>query len=176
MARCDGVVDGLPLGCYLRDWRAMPLAPWLDRMADRELGRETPLGAAAAAPASRRLARSEFDKAVREALRLLHRRAALNASPLLACSAVQAAAADGEAPADTLRRLLVEAARSLAERPRDAKFWRALDATYVHPAGSQELAAERLGLPFGTYRYQLGTGIERVAQALWEKATESETG
>ena len=120
MARCDRVVDGLPLGCYLRDWRAMPLAPWLDRMADRELGRETPLGAAAAAPASRRLARAEFDKAVREALRLLHRRAALNASPLLACSAVQAAAADGEAPADTLRRLLVEAARSLAERPRDA--------------------------------------------------------
>ena len=90
-------------------------------------------------------------------------------------AAVQSASAPGEAPADTLRRLLTETARALAERPRDAKFWRALDLTYVHPAGSQELAAERLGLPFGTYRYQLATGIERVAQALWERETEHES-
>jgi hypothetical protein len=62
---------------------------------------------------------------------------------------------------------LLEQAQALRERPRDAKFWRALELTYFRPAGSQEIAAERLGVPFGTYRYQLATGIERVAQALW---------
>ena len=56
-------------------------------------------------------------------------------------------------------------------RPRDAKFWRALELTYFRPAGSQELAAERLALPFGTYRYQLATGIERVVQTLWTQET-----
>ncbi|HEX2541304.1 MAG TPA: hypothetical protein VHM00_09515 [Caldimonas sp.] len=174
MASCDCVVDGRSLGCYLRDWRSAPIAPWLDGMGERELGREAPLDPARRVPEPQRLARPEFEKAVREGLRQLHQRTALAANPLVASTVVQAAAGDGEAPVDALRRLLVDAARSLAARSRDAKFWRALDLTYVHPAGSQELAAERLGLPFGTYRYQLATGIERVAQVLWDQETAHE--
>ena len=76
---------------------------------------------------------------------------------------------DAESAGDTLRRLLIDAAATLKDRPRDIKFWRALDSTYLRPAGSQELAAEKLGLPFGTYRYQLAAGVERVAQALWDR-------
>jgi hypothetical protein len=34
---------------------------------------------------------------------------------------------------------------------------------------SQEKVAERLGLPFSTYRYQLAKGIERVAEMLWQR-------
>ena len=30
---------------------------------------------------------------------------------------------------------------------------------------------EKLGLPFGTYRYQLATGVERVARTLWDSET-----
>jgi hypothetical protein len=139
-------------------------------MADRELG-----GAAGGHGANQgttgndRLAQPDFERAVRDALRLYHDRAALDGSPLAACGAVRAAAGDGEAPADALQRLLLEAAQALRERPRDAKFWRALELTYFRPAGSLELAAERLGVPFGTYRYQLATGIERVAQVLWRR-------
>jgi hypothetical protein len=118
-----------------------------------------------AAPAEP-LAPSEFEHAVRDALRLYHDRAGLAGSPLVECPSVRAAARDGETGADALKRLLLEAAQALRERPRDAKFWRALELTYFRPAGSQELAAERLGVPFGTYRYQLAMGIERVAQAL----------
>lgn len=167
---CDVEVDGLSLGCYAHDWRAVPLASWLGMMADRELGRSLPQADAAfAAPAPQRLARPDFERAVRDALRLYHDAAALATSPLAQCDTVRAAALDAEAPADALRRLLLEAAEALRDRPRDAKFWRALELTYFRPAGSQELAAERLSLPFGTYRYQLATGIERVVQTLWAR-------
>ena len=40
MASCDQVVDGVPLGCYLHDWRAAPMSRWLEAMVDLELGRE----------------------------------------------------------------------------------------------------------------------------------------
>lgn len=168
MAGCDLVADGLRLGCYQHDWRRQPLAQWLGMMGDRELGMAPPAAlpaAGACAPAA--LSWVEFERAVREALRLYHDAAALNANPLAACGAVRAMAGQGESPAAALQRLLMESAQSLQLRSRDHKFWRALELTYFRPAGTQELAAERLGLPFGTYRYQLATGIERVARALW---------
>jgi hypothetical protein len=166
LAGCDLAVDGVPMGCYAHDWRAAPVEAWLGTMAERELGASGPAEPKGAADSPPPLARSEFEHAVRDALRLYHDGAALASSPLTDCPAVRAAARHGEAPADALKRLLLEAAQSLRDRPRDAKFWRALELTYFRPAGSQELAAERLGVPFGTYRYQLATGIERVAQAL----------
>lgn len=168
---CDHVVDGVPVGCYLRDWRACPQPRWIEMMAERSLGHERTMGDPTAGPAAARLARPQFERAVRDALRVLHERAALAANPLTASSIVAANRRDAESAGDTLHRLLTETAAALKERPRDLKFWRALDATYLRPAGSQELAAEKLGLPFGTYRYQLATGIERVAQAFWERET-----
>jgi hypothetical protein len=39
--------------------------------------------------------------------------------------------------------------------------------TYFQPAATQESAAERLGLPFSTYRYHLARGIERMVEWLW---------
>ena len=41
--------------------------------------------------------------------------------------------------------------------------------TYLEPAATQELAAERLGLPFSSYRRHLTTGIARVTAALWNR-------
>lgn len=168
---CDHVVDGVPVGCYAHDWRACPQTRWLEIMADRSLGHERTMDDPAAVAAAARLARPEFDRAVRDALRLLHDRTALASNPLTASSIVAADRRDAESAGDTLRRLLIDTAATLKDRPRDLKFWRALDATYLHPTGSQELAAEKLGLPFGTYRYQLATGIEHVAQAFWERET-----
>lgn len=168
---CDHVVDGIPLGCYFHDWRACPLPRWLETNADRSLGHEREMDDSRAWPAAARLARPEFERAVRDAMRGLHERAALAASPLTASSIVAANRRDDESAADTLRRLLIDAAATLKNRPRDIKFWHALDSTYLHPAGSQELAAEKLGLPFGTYRYQLATGVERVARTLWDSET-----
>jgi hypothetical protein len=163
MPGCDLVVDGVPMGGYLHDWRADPAGAWLDTMAERELGAFAP---AADRHAAHELPAPELERAVRDALRLYADAAALARNPLAGCARVRRAARDGEPAGQTLQRVLLDTARALAERPRDAKFWRALELTYFRPAGTQELAAERLGVPFGTYRYQLATGIERLVQAL----------
>lgn len=171
MRGCDHVADGVPLGCFLHDWRALPISKWLEVMADRELGEQRPMDDAGAGPAAARLARSEFERCVRDALRSFDDRAALASNPLTACAALAASRREAEGTVDALRRMLSEAVQTLGGRPRDAKFSRALELTYLRPAGSQELAAERLGVPFGTYRYQLATGLERVVQALWARET-----
>ncbi len=62
-----------------------------------------------------------------------------------------------------------EAALALRGSPREEKLYQALRLTYLEPEGTQERAAERLGLPFNTYRYRLGTGIKRLSAALWER-------
>lgn len=76
-------------------------------------------------------------------------------------------------PAD-LRDALRAAAEALKSRPKDEKFYEALDLTFLRPAPTQETAAERLGLPFGTYRYRLGTAIGRVIDLLWEQELNSQ--
>ncbi|SFN17790.1 hypothetical protein [Variovorax sp. OV329] len=171
MPSCNRTIDGVPMGCYLHDWHAVPIERWLDVMVDRELGEERPMADPFASPAAARLARHAFDRAVREALRVLDNRSALASSPLTASTLVNAASDGSRPPGETLQQLLVEAVEALGRRPRDAKFSRALELTFVRPAGSQELAAERLGVPFGTYRYQLATGIDRLVAALWERET-----
>ncbi|GAA2418801.1 hypothetical protein GCM10010404_91730 [Nonomuraea africana] len=72
-------------------------------------------------------------------------------------------------PAQALRDLLEQAIESLREDARSVKFHRALAATFLHGAPTQELAAERLGLPFTTYRRHLVPGIERVCAHLWHR-------
>ena len=53
--------------------------------------------------------------------------------------------------------------------PRNIKFHRAIWHTYMEPAPTQEQAAELLGLPFNTYRYQLAQGLERITDWLWQR-------
>ncbi|MFI9769625.1 hypothetical protein ACIHJG_22540 [Streptomyces sp. NPDC052415] len=48
------------------------------------------------------------------------------------------------------------------------KRHRALVTTYLKGAPTQEAAAERLDLPFSTYRRHLTSGVERVAELLWQ--------
>ena len=60
--------------------------------------------------------------------------------------------------------------------PRDERLYRAIHATYLAPVGTQERAAERLGLPFSTYRYHLTTGIERVTAWLWQRELHGSRG
>ena len=88
---------------------------------------------------------------------------ALAASPLL-----RSRFAAGRAPED-LRALLREAAEALRANPRDERLYRAVHRTYLEPLATQELAAERLGLPFSTYRAHLAAGIDRIAAWLWRR-------
>lgn len=94
---------------------------------------------------------------VRSALRDLHRPDRLAASPL-----ATAAGTTG----DDLRAALLAAIDTLRADPRDARLHRVLDRTFVRPAGTQEKAAEVLGLPFSTYRRHLAAATARVAELL----------
>ena len=153
---------------FARDWRREGAVAWLERMGQRELGGDGPPAPPAAAP-ELALSRPAFAEAIRDALRDLHRPAALARNPL-ARTRVAGVRAEAD-PCACLRALLAEAVATATATadPRDAKLARALDRTYLRPAPTQEAAAELLGLPFSTYRGHLARGLERVTDLLWER-------
>lgn len=161
------VMDGQRFGTFAHDWRAAPLSDWLERMGASVLypdHLEPPLPAG---HGPQRLSESDFKNAVHEALRHWHDPVMLGRNPLLSSALLQADRGTSDPAWEPLRRLIRSTADSLSAQPRQTRFMRAIELTYWRPAGSQELAAERLGIPFGTYRYQLRMGVERLAQALW---------
>ena len=150
---------------YGHDWRVLPPDPWLMMMGEREIAREPPPAAPASVATAQVLSRPDFDQAVRRALRDLYDARALERNPLTR-SRLVIGSSDG-APATVLRDQLLAAITFLEKSPRDAKLHRAIHHTFVQPAGSQELAAELLDLPFNTYRYHLSGGIRRIVDELW---------
>lgn len=165
----DFTVGGRTYGVFAHDWREEPIAAWLAVKAE--------IGAVGQArrPAPEPLddppswpSREAFVADVRQALRDYTRADLLAGSPLMRSRIVRAAAGGPPQPA-ALQRVLREAAEMLAANPRDARLYRAIHRTYLEPAGTQEQAAELLGLPFNTYRYHLGQGIERIAGWLWQR-------
>jgi hypothetical protein len=171
----EATVGGRRYCLFGHDWRAVPLAAWFEVMGDRELAADLDPQALAARREPQRavLSAEEFEAAVRSALRVWGHRDALARNAL--CRSRLVADAGGE-PADTLAELLVTAADSLAEDPRDRKLHRAVAATFFRRAPTQEAAAERLGLPFSTYRRHLATGIARVVEWLWERELHGPSG
>lgn len=166
----DFTVGGRSYGVFAHDWRALPAGPWLDLMEQRELATELKPTQLVSVPAEPLvvLSQPEFEDAVRRALRDLNKPEALAGNPLLRSRLFTNERGE---PADTsvLRAALTDAAEQLKCNPKDERLYRALDATYFRPAATQEAAAERLGLPFSTYRYHLTTGIERITAQLWHR-------
>jgi hypothetical protein len=164
----DFTVGGRQYNVFAHDWRVEPFEMWWDQLCERSLSTET-VGEEAAPPPTSSLvvlSESEFATFVRQALRDYVRPAALTANPLARSRLV--ADNDGNVgDAGRLHVLLREALETLKTSPKDEKFYRALLYTYFQPAVSQEGAAERLGLPFNTYRYHLARGIQRISEWLW---------
>jgi hypothetical protein len=151
---------------FVHDWRAVPAQAWLERR--NQLLVAGPAGGPSAATAKLAvLSQEEFAEAVRKALRQLSRLDALAASPLTRTRLIAERA--GQNPATALGDLLRQAIDDLRADPRSIKFHRALSVTFLRSTATQELAAERLGLPFTTYRRHLTAGIERVCADLWQR-------
>jgi hypothetical protein len=160
----DFEVAGRRHGVFAHDWRVEPPEDWI-------MGARTPMpfaGGVAEPGAAAGLSPAEFARAVRQALRDYTRPAALADGPLRS-SRLLRGARDAQARAAALQGLLCAAAEELQTHPRDLKLHRALWLTYFEPLPTQELAAERLGLPFSTYRHHLTRGIERIARSLWQR-------
>jgi hypothetical protein len=166
----DFEVGGKHYAQFAHDWRAMPIAAWLEMLGERELNtnlKPSDLEREAPAPLVV-LSQPEFEEAVRDALRDYTRPNALHHNPLLR-SRLITDRSKGQPNASSLQTLIHEAAQNLNTNPKDEKLYRALQRTYLEPAATQELAAEVLDLPFSTYRRHLSSGIERMVAWLWQQ-------
>ena len=163
-------VGGRDYAVFAHDWRVEPFDAWWEQLGERSMsaepfGEETPERPAVPGVV---LSESEFTTCVRQALRDYTRPAALAVNPLLQSRLLSAGAGES-CGATGLQALLREALDTLNQSPRDEKFHQALLYTYFQPAVTQEGAAERLGLPFSTYRYHLARGTERIVEWLWAR-------
>jgi hypothetical protein len=180
-------------GVYTQDWRTLPPTEWLARLAEKEIaaGRltDTP-------PHPRReplvvLSESDFEAAVRTALRSYSEPGTLSQNPLLRSRLVMeripsvAGSGTGHTPGteeatlarvSTLRSLLQEATESLQNHPRKTRGYRPVSLTYLRPGLSQERVSEMLDLPFSTYRRHLAEGIAEVTRYLWLKEIGEQEG
>ena len=177
----DFEVGGRRFGVYGHDWRALPPMAWLALLAEREVA----LAPQTTPPPNVTerlvvLSRPDFESAVRHVLHDFSRPDMLHTNPLLrsrtvveqaGANAGGAACPGGEARERiTALQSLVEAAvQSLQSSPREIKCYRALYHTYLHPAPTQEQAAELLDVPFSTFRRHLAAGIARVTESLWQR-------
>ena len=161
--------NGYTYTLFACDWRITPLAIWFDRTQPGALT-ESPAAPAAALATPPPLTRADFDTAVRAALRDWHRDDALATNSL--CRARLITARPDHTPESTvalLRQAVTAALDALRADPREAKLHRVLATTFLQRVPSQAAAAERLALPFSTYRRHLQRGQERVAELLWHR-------
>lgn len=114
------------------------------------------------------LTRSDFESAVKDALRHYTRTDLLAGNALLHAQLLTRVAPRTASP-QALKTLLAETAETLFANERDQRVYRVLDLTYFHPAPKQEAAAGRLGLSFSTYRRHLTAGVDRLIEWLWQK-------
>ncbi|MBX3276009.1 MAG: ATP-binding protein [Sandaracinaceae bacterium] len=150
-------LDGRRFTLFAQDFRRRPPSSWMS--GDPATSRVEPAEV---------LSRSGFEEAVREALKSHGHPEALARSPLLTSRAMLDWA-EGEAPTAAMLRELLEVAVSSLADERDDRARRAVELTYLRPAPTQEIAAERLGLSFSTYRRQLARGVEGVVDYLWRR-------
>lgn len=164
----DFVVDGRRYGLFAHDFRRVPVETMTERWTERALADDALLlPASAPEPELLVLSHPDFDAAVRQAVRDLHRPDLLARNPLLRTRLV--ASHDGATGAAGLQELLRAAVTTLAGDPRDDKLFRALDWTYLRTSRTQEAAAAALGLPFSTYRRHLRQGLDRVVAWMWQR-------
>jgi hypothetical protein len=177
LSSADFEVGGHQYGMYGHDWRVTTPVAWQALMAQREIAaiREevtTPAAKLIDPPEPLLvLSKSEFIEAVQMAFRQLATPAELSKNPLVRSRFVLDAIAqsEGETAPSALQRFIRETTESLESSPREHKLYRVLYRTYLQPALTQEKAAEALDLPFSTYRRHLKSGVQQVAELLWQR-------
>ena len=166
LSRWPHAEAGTGLAAFGKDWRAMPPAAWLDAIAERTPGAPPPPPNPADTLAV--LSRDAFADAIRDALKAYARPHRLAGNPLVRARLVRELGGDS---VEGLRILIADAAAQPDRASREQPYFRALDRTYLRPAPTQALAAERLGVPFSTYCRHLGRGVEHVVKTLWRAET-----
>jgi TolB-like protein len=124
-------------------------------------------------PVGSALAYADFAASLKDALRDFHRPDLLARNPLLRDGLGTLGASAGPS---ALQALLSDTVGRLFGNPRDEKLRRVIELTYFQPVPKQEAVADRLSLPFGTYRRHLTTARERLTRWLWESVRAAPSG
>lgn len=119
------------------------------------------------------LSYADFVVALKAALRQFSRPDLLASNPLMLSRLL---GSKGHAGPSDLQALLAQTVETLFTSPRDEKLRRVIEVTYFRPAPKQEAGAERLSLPFSTYRRHLTTALARLAHWLWQRERAALTG
>ena len=162
------LVDDRPYTVYSQYFGSMPISEWSDIGDDLMLSRRSKSTAIAQSGAAA-WTRTEFDQAVRHTLRSWRRPDVLADGRMIRSRMV--AESGGDDAVAGLRRIFSDALATLRDDPRQAKYHRVLMATFIDGAPTQEAAAERLDLPFSTYRRHLGRGLDGLSALLWKVET-----
>ncbi|MEU8236365.1 AAA family ATPase [Actinoplanes sp. NPDC048967] len=154
-------VGGREQHVFGRDWRRQPVEQWVRDRA--RTGVVPGAGWTGAAPADGDLSRDALVVAVDEALRTWHVPREFATSVLLRTRLVPRGSSD---PVADLRGAVMAAVDALPVDPAGVKAYEALTATYLSASRTHQAAARRLGVPYGTYRRQLGLAKERLVEHL----------
>ncbi|WP_208344694.1 hypothetical protein [Aetokthonos hydrillicola] len=169
----DFTIGERKYGIFGHDWRIVSPAEWQQILAQREVNATIEKATNSATNQTLLvLSQTAFTQAVQEALRNFTRPDILQKNVLIRSRLLEEQVADKgimNERVTTLQQLIKQAVESLQSSPRDEKLYRVIYRTYLHPAPTQEQAAELLDLPFSTYRRHLKAGMVRVAEILWQK-------
>ena len=168
-AGADFDVGGRRYGLFTHDFRQVPVDALITLWTERALAQDFVPAAPPHVPPILVLSQHDFAEAVRQALRDLHERARLAKNPLRRARLVRDHVKGDADDHDVLASLVREAIDTLRQNPKDHDRFLAVERTYLVPAPNQEIAAERLGRPFSTYRRHLTQGVERIVTWLWER-------
>ena len=178
LPRADGAdftVGTRRYGLFRHDFRSVPLAALLELWTERALSQDV-TSLRSGPPEVLVLSHADFVDAVRLALRDLHSADLLARNPLLRTRLLRDWNAATDPNAADLAALLRAAVETLGRHPRDDKLLRAVERTYLRPAGTQEAAAATMGLPFSTYRRHLSQGVARIVSWCWEREVHGAAG
>jgi len=155
---------GMPFVLGVRDWRRRSITEWLAQPDASEEDTEIVLQGDA-------LDRSLFTVAVVQALRDVSRPERLRGNALLSSRVVARLAGTGASELQRiheLRQLLERVIAELGLRPQYRRWQLVAESAYLRPIESQERMAERLGIPFSTYRRYLKSATEWIVEYLWQ--------
>ncbi|MCK1797060.1 hypothetical protein MTQ01_13740 [Streptomyces sp. XM4193] len=149
---------------FVQDWRGTPFDRWAATLLTRLLADEPAVARAPEAGAEPVMPWPEFADAVKHAYRSALDPRQLAESPLLATRLVSLGG-----DASELREALVETVAQLRSHPGRRQLGDVLEVTYLSGPRSQQAAASRAGLSFGTYRRRLSSALTRAAELLRER-------
>ncbi len=163
-------LHGVPYGWFGYNRRERPVMEWIENYTgqfDQLAPKPTPppIGEQVYA-----LERSAFDAAVKDALRKWRKPDRLEQSPLLQSRLVLDRCTAGcglDEKIKVLRDTLASSVNDFPGADFDDRPRAVLRTTYFEENLKQLAIAQRLNLPFSTYRYHLAQALERLCDVLW---------